>query len=93
MDARSIVSGTPEQVIPKIRHVMEELRPESIFFWDGDGSMTHEDAMRSLRLMGEEVLPAVREIAKELDLPGPQEVDPATNLPFPAEAETAPAGD
>ena len=25
--------------------------------------------MRSLRLMGEEVLPAVREMAKELDLP------------------------
>ena len=48
--------------------------------------------MRSLRLMGEEVLPAVREIAKELDLPGPHEVDPATNLPV-AEAEAAPAGD
>ena len=27
--------------------------------------------MRSLRLMGEEVLPAVREMAQELDLPGP----------------------
>ena len=40
--------------------------------------MTHDDAMRSLRLMGEEVIPAVREIAKELDLPGPFEVDPAT---------------
>ncbi len=92
LDAQSIVSGTPEQVIPKIRNVMEQLRPGSIFFWDGDGSMTHEDAMRSLRLMGEEVLPAVREIAKELDLPGPHEVDPATNLPLPA-VETATAGD
>ena len=40
--------------------------------------MTHDDAMRSLRLMGEEVIPAVREIAEELDLPGPFEVDPAT---------------
>ena len=28
--------------------------------------------------MGEEVIPAVREIAEELDLPGPFEVDPAT---------------
>ena len=33
--------------------------------------MTHEDSMRSLRLMGEEVIPAVREMAQELDLPGP----------------------
>ena len=32
----------------------------------------------SLRLMGEEVIPAVREMATELDLPGPFEVDPAT---------------
>ena len=40
--------------------------------------MTHDDAMRSLRLMGEEVIPAVKEIAKELELPGPFEVDPAT---------------
>ena len=40
--------------------------------------MTHDDAMRSLRLMGEEVIPAVREMSKELDLPGPFEVDPAT---------------
>ena len=44
--------------------------------------MTHDDAMRSLRLMGQEVLPAVREIAKDLDLPGPFEVDPATSQPY-----------
>ena len=31
------------------------LRPGSIFFWDGDGAMDHDDSMRSLRLMGEEV--------------------------------------
>jgi hypothetical protein len=74
----TIISGTPKTVIPRIRHVLEYVRPGSIFFWDGDGAMTHDDAMRSLRLMGEEVIPAVREMAKELDLPGPFEVDPAT---------------
>ncbi len=81
----SIISGTPETVIPKIRHVLEYLRPGSIFFWDGDGSMTHEDSMRSLRLMGEEVLPAVREIADELGLDSPFDVDPMTGV----RAETA----
>ena len=74
----TIISGTPKTVIPKIRHVLEYLRPGSIFLWDGDGAMTHDDAMRSLRLMGEEVLPAVREIGKELGLDSPFEVDPAT---------------
>ena len=83
----SIISGTPKTVIPKIRHVLEYLRPGSIFFWDGDGAMTHDDQMRSLRLMGEEVIPAVREIAKELELNSPFEVDPATGRPV----EAAPA--
>jgi alkanesulfonate monooxygenase SsuD/methylene tetrahydromethanopterin reductase-like flavin-dependent oxidoreductase (luciferase family) len=75
----SIITGTPKTVIPKIRHVLETLRPGSIFFWDGDGAMSHEDSMRSLRLMGAEVLPAVREMARELDLRSPFEIDPATN--------------
>ena len=77
----SIISGTPDTVIPRVRHVLETLRPGSIFFWDGDGAMSHDDAMRSLRLMGSDVIPAVREMAKELDLKGPFEVDPQTNKP------------
>ena len=81
----TIISGTPKTVIPRIRHVLETIRPGSIFFWDGDGAMTHDDAMRSLRLMGQEVLPAVREIADELELPGPFEVDPATGNPYVAQ--------
>ena len=91
----TIISGTPKTVLPKIRHVLEYLRPGSIFFWDGDGAMTHEDSMRSLRLMGEEVLPAVREMGKELDLYSPFEVDPMTGKPAAegtaVEASTAPA--
>ena len=43
--------------------------------------------MRSLRLMGSEVIPAVREIAKSLDLKGPFEVDPATNKPYDGQNE------
>ena len=78
----TISVGTPKTILPKIRHVLEYLRPGSVFFWDGDGAMTHEDQMRSLRLMGEEVLPAVREMADELGLKGPFEIDTQTNEPF-----------
>ena len=88
---RTIICGTPKTVIPKIREVLEYVRPGSIFFWDGDGAMTHDDAMRSLRLMGEEVIPAVKEIGKELGLNSPFEVDPATGQPI--EQEAANAGD
>ena len=86
----TIITGTPKTVLPKIRHVLEYLRPGSVFFWDGDGAMTHEDQMRSLRLMGEEVIPAVREMGKELELFSPFEVDPATNKPI-ANGATEPA--
>ncbi len=85
----SIITGTPDTVIPKIRHVLEYIRPGSIFFWDGDGAMDHDDAMRSLRLMGEEIIPATREMAKEFDLKGPFEVDSITNKPI---EEAVPAG-
>jgi len=88
VDKMSIITGTPKTVIPKVKHVLETLRPGSIFFWDGDGAMSHDDAMRSLRLMGEELIPAVREMGKELDLQGPFEMDPKTNKPV-AEAASA----
>jgi alkanesulfonate monooxygenase SsuD/methylene tetrahydromethanopterin reductase-like flavin-dependent oxidoreductase (luciferase family) len=78
----TIITGTPKTVIPKIRHVLEYLRPGSVFFWDGDGAMSHDDQMRSLRLMGQEVIPAVREMAKELDLKSPFEVDTKTGEPI-----------
>ena len=48
----TIISGTPKTVIPKIRYVLEYLRPGNVVFWDGDGAMTHEDQMRSLRPYG-----------------------------------------
>ena len=89
----TIISGTPKTVLPKIRHVLEYLRPGSIFFWDGDGAMTHEDQMRSLRLMGEEVIPAVREMGKELELFSPFEVDPTTGLPVVADTPEPAATD
>jgi alkanesulfonate monooxygenase SsuD/methylene tetrahydromethanopterin reductase-like flavin-dependent oxidoreductase (luciferase family) len=95
----TISVGTPKTILPKIRHVLEYLRPGSVFFWDGDGAMTHEDQMRSLRLMGEEVLPAVREMADELGLKGPFEIDTQTNEPFdevaaaPPQLAAAVAGD
>ena len=78
----SIITGTPKTVIPKIRHVLECIRPGIIIFWDGDGAMTHGDQMRSLRLMGQEVIPAVREMAKEMEVPGPFEADPTTSQPI-----------
>jgi alkanesulfonate monooxygenase SsuD/methylene tetrahydromethanopterin reductase-like flavin-dependent oxidoreductase (luciferase family) len=81
LDRYACIVGTPDTVIPKIRHVLETLRPGNIFIWHGDGDFSHEDTTRGVRLMGEYVLPAIREIGKELELYSAFEVDPYTNLP------------
>ena len=83
----TIIAGSPSTVIEKLRYILELLRPGSIILWDGEGAMSHDDQMRSMKLMGEEVLPAVREIAEKLELHSPFEVDPVTNQPVPAAAQ------
>jgi len=50
----------------------------NLYVWEGDGVMDHDDAMRRFRLIGKEVIPAVYEIAKELELPGSFEGGTAT---------------
>ncbi len=70
-----IIAGTPDYVIPRIRKVLEILRPGIFSFWI-DGPLSAKDRMTCLRLIGREVLPAVREIGKELGL-----VDPFTRKP------------
>ena len=44
--------------------------------------MDHDDAMRSLRLMGKEGIPSVYEITKEMELIRFFEVDTATGKPI-----------
>jgi hypothetical protein len=69
-------------VLPKVRHVLETLRPGNVFFWHGDGDMSHEDSMRGIRYFGEYVLPAIREIGEELELKSAFEINTQTNQPF-----------
>ncbi|MYE31648.1 MAG: LLM class flavin-dependent oxidoreductase [Chloroflexi bacterium] len=72
----NIVVGSPETVIERMHHVVETLQLGSVFLWDGDGAMSHEDAISSLTLMGKHVLPAMRQIGDDLNLPGPYDFDP-----------------
>ena len=53
------------------------LRPGIFGFWQNDGPISREDRLNNMRLLAE-VLPAVREIGKELDLKSPFEVAPGS---------------
>lgn len=83
LDSGLVIAGTPETVIKRIRVMLETLRPGIFGIWYHHGPMSFEDRKTCLRLLGTEVLPAMREIAKELDLPGPFEVKPGSR-PLPA---------
>ena len=71
----TLIAGTPKQVIEKLRIYLEETRPSIVSLWGNDGQISHEDSMSYIRLMGQEVLPALREMGKELGLNSPFELN------------------
>ena len=74
----AVISGTPKTVIPKLRRIMETLRPSVMGFFSTQGPVSFEDRMTSIRLLGNEVLPAVREYGKQLGLVDPFEREPGS---------------
>src|SRR6266851_4968584 len=77
-----IIAGTPKQVIAKLRILLEETRPGILGMWGNDGTVTHQDAKTCIRLMGQEVFPAVREMAKEFDLKSPFETNQPVSVDY-----------
>jgi alkanesulfonate monooxygenase SsuD/methylene tetrahydromethanopterin reductase-like flavin-dependent oxidoreductase (luciferase family) len=77
-----IIAGTPKTVVAKLRHVMEQTRPGIMALWANDGAVSHADSMTCIRLFGEEVLPALRETAKALDLKSPFEAESPVSIDY-----------
>ena len=82
-----IIAGTPKTVIPRLRRLLEETRPSIVGFWASDGFVSDADARACIRLLGEEVLPAVREIGDGLGLLDPFEAKAPVSLQHPSPAE------
>jgi hypothetical protein len=74
----AVISGTPKTVLPKIRRILETLRPSVFGFFATQGPVSLEDRMTNIRLLGQEVLPAVREYGRELGLVDPFEREPGS---------------
>jgi alkanesulfonate monooxygenase SsuD/methylene tetrahydromethanopterin reductase-like flavin-dependent oxidoreductase (luciferase family) len=82
MEELMIIAGTPKTVIAKLRILLEETRPGILGFWGNDGTVSHEDAKTCIRLLGQEVFPAVREMAKQLDLKSPFETNQPVSINY-----------
>jgi alkanesulfonate monooxygenase SsuD/methylene tetrahydromethanopterin reductase-like flavin-dependent oxidoreductase (luciferase family) len=70
LKASQMIVGTPKTIVPKLRHVLEVLRPGIFSFWL-DGPSPLKDRRRCVELLGKEVVPALKEIGKELGLEDP----------------------
>jgi len=49
-------------VTRKFKEIIERLSPGYIHIYGNEGAMKHEDTMRSIELLGKEVIPALHEI-------------------------------
>jgi len=79
---QQIIAGTPKTVLPKIRRLLEETRPSIVGFWAADGFVSDQDTRTCIRLLGQEVLPAVREMGKELGLLSPLEANAPVSIRY-----------
>ena len=77
-----IMAGTPKQVLPRLRHLLEQTRPGILSIWAQDGKVSHEASKNCIRLLGTEVFPEIRKWAKELKLDSPFEADAPVSIAY-----------
>lgn len=72
-----MIAGTPDHVIPKLKKVINGLRPGIFSFWL-DGPVSAKDRKRCLELINRDVIPALREYGDDLGLSDPFQVEPGS---------------
>lgn len=82
----TLVVGTPKSVIPKLKAVMQVLRPGVLTLFGPQGPVSNEARMNSIKLISEEVMPALRDYAREIDV-----VDSYTRTPGSVKLQTGTA--
>ena len=58
-EANNIIVGSPDTVREKHSMIIERLNPGYLHIYGNEGAMDHEDVMRSIELIGREVIPAL----------------------------------
>ena len=62
-----VVTGNPDTVIKRLKDIIDVTDPAHLVIWGREGHMPHETAMRSIDLMGQEVIPALKEYRSNRD--------------------------
>jgi alkanesulfonate monooxygenase SsuD/methylene tetrahydromethanopterin reductase-like flavin-dependent oxidoreductase (luciferase family) len=61
-EANHLIVGSPETVIKKLRHIKDRLGIGALLLEAQAGQMSHQTTMRSIELLGREVIPALKEL-------------------------------
>ncbi len=61
-DVDNVIVGSPDTVTRKLSRIIERLNPGYLHIYGNEGNMAHSDVMRSVELLGKEVIPALHEI-------------------------------
>ena len=91
LKSRQMIAGTPKSVLVKLRHLLRVLQP-GVLILRIDGPMTREERRSCIRLLGEEVVPALRQYGAELGLDDPFTRKPGER-PLRAGVKPDPVGD
>ena len=59
---RNMLFGTPDYVIEKIKELQSELNLQNLLVWSSMPGVKHEDAMRSIKLFNNEVIPKIKTV-------------------------------
>jgi len=73
-----LIIGTPKSVLPRMKTLRQVIRPGVLVVFNVQGPVSNEDRMTSMRLFAQEVMPQLREYARELGLTDPIERTPGS---------------
>ena len=59
---RNMLFGTPDYVIKKIKELQSELNLQNLLVWSSMPGVKHEDAIRSIKLFNDEVIPKINSV-------------------------------
>ncbi len=82
VNSTMIIAGTPDQVIERLKYLVEHTRPGIMAIWANDGNVNKEDRRRCIQLLCGEVMPAIKQFGAGLGLKDPWEANAPVHLRY-----------
>ena len=71
-EINQIITGNPDTVIEKLKNMVDVVDPAWLILWPREGPMSHANAVRGMELLGNEVIPAIKDYVPGSRSPSPE---------------------